>query len=143
MTQQEIDGVQWNADCTAHIAATINKRYRPLGYNLILKYPKTIERIGNILMPDSENRKERFYVGTVVAIGPHAFKDEDIFKGGAPFKIGDIVMVAGAPRKQFSIKMKDAEHPSIINTIKCGVYDDTQPVLFGNEEDLTGEVVYD
>lgn len=80
---------------------------RVAGYRVLIAMPKLKEASeGGILLPDSHLTKEGLasIIGSVVAIGPDAYKDEKRFPSGPWCQVGDWVLVRSYAGTRFKIR---------------------------------------
>ncbi len=88
---------------------------------LVAGYVRPAKTKGGIFMPDKVIEEDRFQgnIGLVVALGPGAFKDDDIAKfHGKKLKVGDWVMYV--PADGIAI---------FINEVPCRLFSDTRILM--------------
>jgi co-chaperonin GroES (HSP10) len=88
---------------------------------LVAHYIRPAKSKGGIIMTDAAVQEDRFQGNCflVVAMGPLAFKDDNIAKfGGAELKVGDWVMAVTADGAAL-----------YVNSVPCRIYSDTRILM--------------
>ena len=85
----------------------------PVGYYLLVELPslEDTEKVGKsgLILPEETARREQMaaITGTVVAIGPDAYKNPDRYPSGPWCKPGDFILMRSYSGLRFRIGKKD------------------------------------